>query len=192
METKLWFLVNYQDDNRKAEIIHVEPKSIWVNGWQNIYSSISPGYDTEEELRERQKILDEPCKCCGSPFGTTYHEPIDSKLRELNICFSCNFWYDKMKMKNRIIINGTMYGDGGNGKTDAIGFKGHGGREFKIEFLEDGRILETNNLWCNGDIPQIFRDKFPDNAKFLPTEKDKRIQSLKNSDFDNSTNLNLN
>ena len=41
---------------------------------------------------------------------------------------------------------------------------GHGGKIFKIEMF-DGRIIETNNLWYNGEIPVERAVK--DNARFI-------------------------
>lgn len=44
--------------------------------------------------------------------------------------------------------------------------KGHGGARFQIKF-HDGRVVETTNLWHQGEIPKEFKDKLPDNADFV-------------------------
>jgi len=33
--------------------------------------------------------------------------------------------------------------------------------------MNDGREIETNNLWCGGNIPKRFQEDIPDNAKFI-------------------------
>jgi hypothetical protein len=43
---------------------------------------------------------------------------------------------------------------------------GFGGRRFIIR-RNCGEILETRNLWSNGDIPREYREMLPDNAEFL-------------------------
>lgn len=178
-EGKKFFLVEYHDDEKKAEIIHDERKN-WTTGGNPSIFSISTSHDTEAELRQHRKMPDEPCKICGSPFGTTYNEPTGSKLRLLNICFSCNFWTEKLEQPaGRIIVLGHHFHDAGNviiEKVHGLGggprFLGHGGRKFKIE-MKDGTIIETNNLWAQGKIPKHFKLLFPDNAKFLDTGENK-------------------
>ncbi|WP_433235329.1 DUF6197 family protein [Streptosporangium sp. CA-135522] len=46
------------------------------------------------------------------------------------------------------------------------GFRGFGGRRFDIEFF-DGRTATTWNLWHQGTIPARWRDRYPDNARFV-------------------------
>jgi hypothetical protein len=55
--------------------------------------------------------------------------------------------------------------------TSSHGFKGFGGRRWCITFF-DGRTVTTNNLWCQGTIPPKWRERFPDNAEFLPQDID--------------------
>ena len=45
------------------------------------------------------------------------------------------------------------------------GMLGFGGREWTIEF-NDGRVVKTNNLWHQGEIPESVSKQLPDNAKF--------------------------
>lgn len=44
--------------------------------------------------------------------------------------------------------------------------RGHSGRKFTIQF-NDGRQVETTNLWSQGTIPPEFKDDLPDNARFV-------------------------
>lgn len=41
--------------------------------------------------------------------------------------------------------------------------KGFGGRRWRITFL-DGRIVECDSLWHQGEIPAEWRERLPDNA----------------------------
>ena len=66
-------------------------------------------------------------------------------------CFSENFWNECLD-ETAIIIDGECYHDGGMKPPVYQGFQGFGGRYFKIQ-MNDGRVIETNNLWCNGDVP---------------------------------------
>lgn len=78
-------------------------------------------------------------------------------------CFTENFWNENLD-ETAIIINGECYHDGGMKPVGYSGFLGHGGRYFKIQ-MNDGRVIETNNLWCNGDIPK--ERHVEDNAVFI-------------------------
>lgn len=47
--------------------------------------------------------------------------------------------------------------------------KGHGGSLFRIR-MHDGTLIDSRNLWCQGPIPERFRDRLYDNAEFLPED----------------------
>lgn len=51
--------------------------------------------------------------------------------------------------------------------SDSKYYRGCGGQRFKIKFIETGEIVETNDLRCNGEVPEEFRDQLPDNAEFI-------------------------
>ena len=44
-------------------------------------------------------------------------------------------------------------------------FRGFGGDKFIIHF-KDGREVITTNLWYQGEIPEEYKEKFPNNADF--------------------------
>lgn len=50
-------------------------------------------------------------------------------------------------------------------EDDNSRFRGFDGAKFVIRF-HDGREVTTTNLWCQGNIPDEFRDLFPNNADF--------------------------
>ena len=77
-------------------------------------------------------------------------------------CFYVDFWNDCLD-ETAIIIDGECYHDAGRKPKGYSGFMGHSGREFIIK-MNDGRIIETNNLWYNGEVPK--ERNVPDNAVF--------------------------
>lgn len=90
-----------------------------------------------------------------------------------NECFEDWFWKHQFELdssKSRrgriVIVKGSHYVMDNNVPANVKGFKGFAGHNFTIKF-NDGRIAECNNLWCQGDIPEKFKDKFKDNATFI-------------------------
>ena len=77
-------------------------------------------------------------------------------------CFYVNFWNECLD-ESAIIINGKCYHDGGKNPIGYSGSLGYGGALFKIK-LNSGKIIETNNLRYNGEIPKDRNIK--DNAVF--------------------------
>jgi DNA-directed RNA polymerase subunit RPC12/RpoP len=111
------------------------------------------------------------CPSCGKSY-TRRHTP-ESYIG--NNCFDCSFWLEKTDypdyMKNhQVIINGQHFMIG---ETKSF-IKGFGGRRFMIQFF-DGRIIETNNLWSHGQIPDQFRSMLQDNAEFSAVGNGKQI-----------------
>lgn len=108
------------------------------------------------------------CSGCGSFATANYNEPNKTQMSVDTTCFHCNYWKQlSLKVdKTRLVIDGHIYGDGGNrpnaARKDWLGF---GGDKFYIE--RDGVAWETNNLWSGSTVPQRYIESFPDNAKFL-------------------------
>jgi hypothetical protein len=148
-------LVNYHDTERKAEIIQVTPGESPEG-----YSSMSRGFETEEELRKHENIPDSTCSCCDSIYSSNY-----STMRDDGTCFSCQFWIDK-KITDRVVITNDTYYVIGPKSTHPNEFRGFAGRDFYIQF-DDGRLESTTNLWHAGKIPERFRDRLKNNAKMI-------------------------
>ncbi|NUP15432.1 MAG: hypothetical protein HOZ81_04875 [Streptomyces sp.] len=64
----------------------------------------------------------------------------------------------------RVVVDGNHYILGDDKPGDP--FKGFGGSRFDIEFF-DGRTVTTRDLWHQGVIPPKWRDRYPDNARFV-------------------------
>lgn len=81
-----------------------------------------------------------------------------------------DIWDDVIKRievdpKAKVIANGKCYYyDRRRPISNApASSRGFGGAVFKIKYY-DGEIAETNDLYFNGNIPENYRDKLPDNA----------------------------
>ena len=87
-------------------------------------------------------------------------------------CFDCWFWLKKLHLKpedkiRQAIIGGNHWMIGYEGPSI---FRGMGGRRYIILF-NDGRLVETTNLWHQGLIPTEFRTLLLDNAVFVAMDK---------------------
>lgn len=110
------------------------------------------------------------CKICGNiEDDDKFVKEVKNDLLKNNICFKCYHWNRQLELnlntnRDYAIIDGQHYVIGP--EHDDGGFRGFGGRKFIIEF-NDGRIVETTNLWHQGTIPDgYWREKMQDNAKF--------------------------
>ena len=109
------------------------------------------------------------CTICRREFEKRrYMEPFHEVCG--SECFKEKLWQEREKEYLAgtpfIIINGSMYFDGGYKNTDRLDRLGHGGHEFKIR-MNDGREIVTNNLWHNGEVPENHREVLRDNAVFI-------------------------
>ena len=164
MKKKTWFLASNKEE---TIILHATPQDAISKKLFN-WGSLSASSETKENLIKDQGIPVEPCKVCGNVFGTNFHDPVKQKLLEKNICHTCDFWQSKEDIKDNprtVRVKGTHYYIEDD-KPHNTSFLGFGGAEFNIKF-NDGRLVITHNLWCQGDIPERFRGKLPDNAVFL-------------------------
>lgn len=145
------FTINGKEYN--LEINDVYPKGYSIKKNEN--SSVSYWWETETY----PLFI---CSLCGKLFEENSAKGYtENVMRDKLYCFICAHWeiiasyYD-----NPLIIDGVRYslGPGSSG--------GMAGRKFEIEFF-DGRKVTTNDLWCQGEIPESFRSRIPDTARFL-------------------------
>jgi hypothetical protein len=89
------------------------------------------------------------------------------------LCYNCRYWLARMAEPEdvwRVRINGRQYLVGPvESAYSPDSCRGFEGKLFCIEF-PDGRRISTRNLWHNGKIPAHFRDRMPDNARFVGDE----------------------
>lgn len=116
------------------------------------------------------------CHICGkTETPSRWCTSVRNRLVAFSICFTCDHWTQKIGIRSRpnvARIQGTHYTIAPEVELDRAGrpipksFRGYGGAKFVIKF-NDGRVVTTTNLWCQGDIPREFREVLPDNATFL-------------------------
>ncbi len=110
------------------------------------------------------------CCKCGAPEVARYSN--EARLRDRQLCFSCNFWEEEAEQLpgKYIIINHTLYSDAGHQPNANPSFLGFAGHLWHIQ-MNDGRTIVTNNLWTAGRMPHEYWERFPDNAKLIQEEK---------------------
>jgi hypothetical protein len=113
---------------------------------------------------------DHTCSVCGTHEQGDWIEDRANMLQTHQLCFSCSHWFDLSKAYNgkypAVIVDHVHYLVLPDPPKNYGGFVGFGGAKFVIK-LNDGREVTTHNLWCQGDIPELWRTKLPDNAVFL-------------------------
>lgn len=123
------------------------------------------------KLRRLTNINLLSCVTCKEKINTKFYEPIKSQLLKRQLCFNCNFWYDRLKALQAdtdhrcAVIDGDMYNVADSKNTD-IQCNGFAGRKFTIRF-HDGFEVTTNNLWHNGAISPFYIHLFKQNAVFI-------------------------
>lgn len=128
-------------------------------------------------MKEKEKI----CSFCEGKKENpnNFREGLIKNIMiEENCCFSCAFWKSKIKQwkddKNWVVIDGTSYHiqssvpEGTFNKN--MNFLGHGGSKFFIK-RNDNTVIYSNNVWCQGDIPEHFKNLIPNNAVFITKEE---------------------
>ena len=110
---------------------------------------------------------DAPCPVCGKTgFSRNYGSGIGERMQKTGECFECDFWGQRCKSPQELVIDNYCYSIGSEPKPgERRSFLGMGGRRFDIEFF-DGRKVTTHNLWAGGLIPERFRARIPNTAKF--------------------------
>lgn len=127
--------------------------------------------DTWARLPRRTFSHEDRCGECGKwiEYGST--AGFEFERRPLPFCWHCKFWLDRITPTSRsrvgraaveaLITEGGYYSIG-TAKTPSS-HNGHGGHWFTVTF-NDGRIVETCDLWFGGEIPERFRDRLSINA----------------------------
>lgn len=157
----VWFLVSNESE---AEIVCAKecPKMSHSGGK---WTSSSGWHATREELVAEKGIPESPCVDCGNVFHTNYIPEVKDRLLSANRCHTCDFWTQLIGNPNAIVVGGCHYMDSGTDNTNTR-WNGFGGRKWKYS-KNGGEPKETNNMWFQGEIPERFRDRIPDNSVFL-------------------------
>lgn len=105
------------------------------------------------------------CEICGKEIEKSSYAHAD--LCSSPECFKTHSWNERLD-ETAIIIDGECYHDGGNNPHEKEKYLGFGGTHFKIQ-MNDGTVIETNNLWYGGKVPEDRHVK--DNAVFIRESK---------------------
>lgn len=108
------------------------------------------------------------CCHCGKAEELRWMDHVNQRLRDLQECFSCNHFLSLHRdpvQTSFFRINGVHYSAEPGIKSG--GMRGFGGRKFTIETLDGRRKFTTNDVWCQGTIPEHLRSIMPDNARFV-------------------------
>lgn len=139
-------------------------------GWLVSEGHATP--DNEDSFRGFQGH-DDKCVECGN--WISYNWLNKKQLKEFQHCFYCDIYRERILYRSEhpekvAVIDGVIYTIGD--REEPGDFNGYAGRRFCIQF-DDGRVVETCDLWCGGKIKERFLDRFPDNAVFvLPKPKE--------------------
>jgi hypothetical protein len=113
------------------------------------------------------------CKVCGEYEANRYMDTCAERLKKDQHCFNCDFWLEKVRWREQpthpahlqaAVVNGTHYLVHPKVTNPGWGC-GFGGQLFTVRW-HDGRTAESNNVWCQGRIPDRWRERLPDNAVF--------------------------
>lgn len=110
-----------------------------------------------------------PCKICeASDFHGNYASDIGERMKRDGICFTCAFWEMRAEAGCPTVIDNCVYSPGNNtNENSRADFRGCAGRRFDIEYLDDGQKITTFDLWVGGVVPERWRERIPNTAKFL-------------------------
>ncbi len=137
-------------------------------------SPASPDFtetENEDRIWEQNYFISfgfDTCYECGKLIENNYGHDENTEL-----CFHCNHWNEHLKNLNNpdspwnlsIIIDGLHYRCyPGIHRGNSLGMAG---RHFLIRHLESGTEIETNHLWHQGTVADHFRDRMPNNCRFV-------------------------
>lgn len=108
------------------------------------------------------------CVECGEAQEACYGNGIGDNMVKRSLCFACLFWIEYIECQHepdQVIIAGKHYVIGEENQQGNRRWRGYGGSPWMVRF-HDGRSIRSTNLWFQGEIPERFRERMPDNAEF--------------------------
>lgn len=141
----------------------------------NRHRILPPTNENDNIVHTSQANTHYTCSECGHhPVKTHFCEPTRSRMITKQVCFTCDFWLNiidnqDLTTENRFVIGNHHYVVLPNA-LHPMASKGFGGRRFEIK-TDDGRTIITNNLWHQGEVPERFRDRLPNNAVFVKKQE---------------------
>lgn len=114
------------------------------------------------------------CVECGKTEQLRWIESRNAELQRRSMCFNCSFWtghierLDDPRCVRPPAVDGQRmhyYAEDAEHTTPGA-LLGFGGAWWCIRW-SDGRTVETNNLWSQGQIPERWWDRLPVNADLV-------------------------
>lgn len=123
-------------------------------------------------------VLEYVCQKCGKDYKHIYRKPTNEhsiKAKQQQLCFSCAYWADLLasEIPNRVIINGYHY-IVEEWTRYLLLVKTN--KPFKFIRMEDGRVIKVGVVTCQGKIPEVWLDKFPNNATDITRQEFSRLK----------------
>jgi hypothetical protein len=107
------------------------------------------------------------CAECSQPFRVSDYLPLPvvARMGERGCCYFCIRMLEAVEHANSpksVRISGRLYWIGPEDLPEREP-RGFLGARARIAF-HDGRHVESTNLWAQGQIPEHFKSRLPDNA----------------------------
>jgi hypothetical protein len=119
----------------------------------------------------KERTMPKICDVCDNIIedGALYFTPAPSTYVCSEKCHDVHHWrgYIETQSSPRSVrVEGQHYWIANDAPDGAPGFRGFGGRHWRVHF-DDGRVIDTRNLWHQGAIPAwAVAEGLTDNAKF--------------------------
>lgn len=117
------------------------------------------------------------CLICGKEYSLEEYRPESaiSKIMDIdNLCFNCAFWKEKFILSdgNTIVSDNTRYRCSLVDIKESKGTLAYDGGDFYFQMLNDPKdVRHYNNCWCQGVVPDNWKDKIPNNAKQISKQE---------------------
>jgi hypothetical protein len=146
---------------RKVRPCEVEGCDRGLPLWDHDVPNHNRGYEC---IRCRMRTV-EACRICGAPDPGRWTQEVREALLREALCFTCGSWLAKVDKPPQVVGDDfhtyTIRREGFTGGDPSL--KGFAGARFVVAFT-DGRVVETDDLWAGGQIPEWLRDRFTPNA----------------------------
>ena len=111
------------------------------------------------------------CSYCGTPIEEKdWHKDctIPKIMKDKGFCYICAFWQEKIDLadENTLVVDGVRFQCSLVDRSVVKGFLGCGGKDMYFQMLNNPNdVRHYNNCWCQGKIPEIWKDKILNNAR---------------------------
>lgn len=132
------------------------PQPMWHNGWRN----------SNDECLTCEMRTVQACVLCGAPDSGSWNVLTRERMLREQLCFLCDSWLTRGREYNghpsQVVTPEYQHYVIGKGRGSASS-KGFGGTKWVVTF-HDGRIVQTDDLWQQGQVPEWLRDRFTANG----------------------------